>query len=139
MCLRSYSAFLAGAVTFASLPLVSVVAAPAVAKENATPAKTFIVGGRQFRGTAKTICVIEGKWANGEYFRYEAWDSCAEMSMRRTSHAEFKTEESYGNEDDPKISDIPAKSEVIEMSNGSSSVLLFRDRGGVMREITISD
>lgn len=138
MFIKNLAFFLTAMVTVPLLATSSR-ATPAKSGQGVSASRTFQVAGRPFTGTAKTICVIEGKWADGEYFRYEAWDRCADMSMRRTSHADFKDEESYGNVDDPKVTDIPEKSEVFEVSNGSSSVLLFRDRKGVMREITISD
>lgn len=132
-------AFVLTAIVTLPLLATSSHAAPAKSRQGVSVLRTFQVAGRVFTGTAKTICVIEGEWADGEYFRYEAWDRCAEMTMRRTSRKEFKNEESYGNEDDPQITDTPLKAEVLELTNGSSSVLLFRDRKGVMREITISD
>lgn len=139
MLSKFHSGILAAGLAFIAWPAVPVGAGPLRTPESANHRKTFEVAGRDFAGTAKTICVIEGKWADGQQFRYEAWDTCADMAMRRTSYAEFKDEESYGNEDDPNVTDIPEKSEVFEVSNGSSSVLLFRDGKGVMREIMISD
>jgi hypothetical protein len=37
------------------------------------------------------------------------------------------------------VADIPRGAEVLEVSNSYSSVLLFRDKGGEMREILSRD
>jgi hypothetical protein len=50
------------------------------------PQKKFEINGRTFTGTSKTICVIKGQWSDGEDFRYEAWDTCNEMSLKRQTH-----------------------------------------------------
>ena len=128
----------------AAVGLAAVLCSPT----NAAPTKpskidpsilTFKVDRRTFLGTAKTVCVIEGKWADGELFRYEAWDKCADMSMRRATKAEFKDAPSLGNNDDYEVTDIPDGSEVIQINNDYSSVLLFRDGKGVMRTILVGD
>ena len=99
----------------------------------------FDVGGVTFGGSAKTICVIEGKWRSGELFRFEAWDECSEMRLRRLPAGAYQQTRSLGTNRDYTVADIPAGAEVIEVSNDYSSVLLFNDRRGVMREILSRD
>lgn len=99
----------------------------------------FNVAGTTFEGTSKTICVIEGKWKDGEYFRFEAWDGCSEMRMRRLPAAEIRNASSLGERRDHTAADVPQGAEVIEVSNDYSTVLLFRDAAGVMREILSRD
>lgn len=106
----------------------------------ATPkSHRFKVDNATFSGSAKLICVIEGKWRDGEPFRYEAWDACSKMRMRRPSMNEYKSAHSLGVNNDYSVVDIPDEGDVVEVSNESSSVLLFRDKDGVMREILSRD
>ncbi len=114
-------------------------AAPKKPIKSEQSTRTFKVDGRTFSGTAKTVCVIEGKWADGEFFRYEAWDKCADMAMRRTTKTEFKDAPSLGDDDDYEVADIPDGSEVIQINNDYSSVLLFRDGKSNMRTILVGD
>jgi hypothetical protein len=114
-------------------------AAPAAKPTAAAKPHRFKVGSAIFSGSAKTICVIEGKWADGELFRYEAWDECSEMRIRRVPEASYRGAPSLGASKDYTVADIPAKSEVLELSNGYSRVLLFRDRRGIMQEILSGD
>lgn len=92
-----------------------------------------------FEGRPKTICVIEGKWADGAPFRYEAWDSCGKMHMRAVTEKEFKGAPSLGEDDRYSVADIPPGSQVFELNNGISTTLVFRDRKGVQREILSGD
>lgn len=111
---------------------------PAIAKPPAG-LTSFKVGKQVFSGTPKTVCVIEGKWIDGEPFRYETWDSCREMTMRRATAAEYAGQRPRGSNKSVTVADIPPKGEVFEISNDFSSVLVFRDRAGVQREILIRD
>ena len=114
-------------------------AAPAAKPVSAAKPHRFNVGGTMFGGMAKTICVIEGTWKDGEHFRFEAWDECGKMLIRRVPAGSYQNSRSLGSADEHTVSDIPAGSEVLEVSNDYSSVLLFRDAGGVMREILTRD
>ena len=99
----------------------------------------FNVGGSVFAGSAKTICVIEGKWRDGGFFRFEAWDECSQMRMRRMPAASYRDVSAHGSNRGYTVADIPRGAEVLEVSNSYSSVLLFRDKGGEMREILSRD
>lgn len=115
---------------------------PGIAAAKPAPAPEahrFDVGGSIFAGSAKTICVIEGQWKDGEHFRFEAWDECSQMRMRRVAATTYRSARSLGNNQDFTSADIPAGAEVLELSNDFSSVLLFRDINGVMREILSRD
>lgn len=113
----------------------------AVQPAAAAPAakKTFKVGKSTFTGTPRTICVIEGEWADSQPFRYDAWDECSKMNVRRASAKQYAGAPSLGENDEYEVSDIPPGSEVLEVDNTYTTVLLFRDRKGVMREIMIGD
>lgn len=126
------SALVAGAIVFAP-------AATAAKPAPAAKLHRFDVGGVPFAGSEKTICVIQGRWRNGEPFRFEAWDECSEMRLRRVPAEEYRQARSLGTNRDYTVADIPAGAEVLEVSNGYSSVLLFNDRRGVMREILSRD
>jgi hypothetical protein len=114
-------------------------AASAAKPSAAAKPHRFNVAGTTFEGSAKTICVIEGKWKDGEYFRFEAWDECSEMRMRRLPAAELQDVRSLGDRSDHTAADVPQGAEVIEMSNDYSTVVLFRDTAGIMREILSRD
>ena len=124
--------FFAVALVFAPLVSGSAQAAP---QSN----KTFRVGKRMLEGRSKSICVIQGKWADGAPFRYEAWDSCDKMQMRNVTEKDYKDAPSLGEDDKFTVADIPPRAEVIEISNGVSTTLVFRDRRGIQREILSQD
>ncbi len=130
---------LGAAAGFAAVLCSPTNAAPTKPSKSDPSTRTFKVDHRTFLGTAKTVCVIEGKWADGELFRYEAWDKCADMSMRHATKAEFKDAPSLGDADDYEVADIPDGSEVIQINNDYSSVLIFRDGKSVMRTILVGD
>lgn len=114
----------------------------ATSAANAAPRpapRVFKVGSRSLEGRPKQICVIAGKWADGEPFRYETWDACSEMHVRAVTEAEYKDAPSLGSDDQYSVADIPRGSEVLEISNGFSAALIFRDRDGVQREILSKD
>src|SRR5438132_9461992 len=85
-------------------PALSAAKPPSSAKPH-----RFDVGGSTFAGLPKTICVIEGTWSDGEHFRFEAWDKCSEMRMRRLPFAEYENAPSLGTKQDITTADIPAK------------------------------
>ncbi len=119
--------------------LVSLVATcPAEAAPRPAP-KMFKVGSRSLEGRPKLICVIEGKWADGKPLRIETWDTCREMRVRAVVEKDYKDSPSLGEEDHHSVADIPRKSEVLEVTNGVSTTLIFRDRNGVQREILTRD
>jgi len=99
----------------------------------------FKVGKRSFEGRAETICTIEGRWADGEYFRYQGWDACAKMRISSASLANYKGWAPCGRKGSLTVADIPPKAETIEISNDVSSVLVFRDQNGIMQEVLIRD
>lgn len=103
------------------------------------PANTFRVGKRLLVGRPKTICVIEGKWADGAPFRYEGWDNCGKMHVRSVTEKEYKEAPSLGEHNDVTVADIPQRAEVLEISNEFSTTLVFRDRRGIQREILSGD
>jgi hypothetical protein len=123
------------AAALASLLISSVVAA--AAPEPA--ARKFKVGGRMLEGRAKTICVIEGSWADGEPFRYEGWDTCKELRVTSASLTEYKDWRPRGRKGSLTVADIPPGTETIEISNDFSSVLVFRDGNGEMQEVLVRD
>lgn len=122
--------------TFCSVLALSHIGSAAVKAK--LPSKTFKVGRVTFEGTPKTICIIRGRWADGESLRYEAWDECSEMTLRHIAASEYRNAPSLG-EGDTGVKDTPTGAEVFEISNQYSSVLLFRDKKGVKRTIMTGD
>ena len=112
-------------------------AAPGVAQRSAP--KVFKVGARLLEGRPKTICVLEGKWADGSFLHYEAWDTCDKMHVRVVSEKDYKDAPSLGDDDHYNVADIPRGAEVLELTNGVSTTLIFRDRHGIQREILTQD
>ena len=102
------------------------------------PTRTFQVEGRKFDGKDKLVCVMEGTWSDGEFFRYEAWDRCSDMTLSRIapSKEDETVEQVYGKN---RTFIIPAGSESFVIGNDYSTVQLFRNREGDMEEILISD
>lgn len=119
--------------------MTATVTAAAAAPPAPAPSRTFKVGEQTFHGRAKTICEIEGKWADGQPFFFDAWDSCAEMKVNPASLADYEGWAPRGPKGSPTVSDIPQGSEVIEINNGVSSVLIYRDRRGDVREVLVRD
>lgn len=103
-------------------------------------ARAFKVGPLSFIGTSKSICVIKGRWRDGQPFRYEAWDECNRMVMREARMKSVRTTVPLGERKrDTQVSDIPRNAQVFEISNGYSRVLVFRDVDGNTREILSGD
>lgn len=123
----------------AALVTGAVVASAAAAASPAAPPHSYKVGKRILLGRAKTICVIEGKWASGEPFRYEGWDSCAKLTVTPAKLGDYKDWPARGGKGALTVADIPAGAETIEVSNGASSVLVFRDAHGETRDVLIRD
>ncbi len=124
------------------IALLNASLSPATAKISSAPAiggKKFQVDGKVFTGTPTTNCLIKGAWSDGSAFRYEAWDTCRAMHMKRVKAADFAGAPALGIDDHYEVSDIPPGSEVLWLSNYSSTVLLFRDNEGITREILIGD
>lgn len=124
-----------------TIALVAGLLSVGVQSAAAAPAakKTFKVGKSFFTGTPRTICVIEGNWADSQPFRYDAWDECSKMNVRRATAKQYAGAPSLGENDEYEVTDIPPDSDVLEIDNNYSTVLLFRDRKGIMREIMIGD
>ncbi|MFC7538134.1 hypothetical protein ACFQPG_12300 [Sphingomonas sp. GCM10030256] len=113
-------------------------ASASAAPHSSKASRTFKVGSATFTGTPKTICVIEGRWADGDPFRYEAWDSCTNMTVTRVppkSHDQV-IEQVLGPN---RTFNVPAGSEGFHVGNDYSTVWLFRNKKGEMEEILISD
>lgn len=120
--------------------LFSVINLPASAAAPKAPLTTnFEVGSRILQGRPKTICVIEGTWADGEHLRFEAWDACSKMRVRPATIQEIGDAASLGADDKVTVRDIPPEAEVLQFSNDFSSVLIFRDKVGKVQEILIAD
>lgn len=113
---------------------IGVSAAPSPPKAT----RTFKVGQATFTGTSKTICVIEGQWADGEPFRYEAWDRCAAMTITRVppTDRDQVVEQVLGPN---RTFTVPAGSEGFHIGNDYSTVWVFRNRQGEVEEMLISD
>lgn len=139
MTLPSAIAFLPFKTVALATLLVNLSVTPVTAAAPEPAARAFKVGGRTLEGRPKTICVIEGKWADGEYFRYEGWDKCSEMRVSSASLADYKDWEPRGPKGSLSVADIPPGAETIEISNDFSSVLVFRDRNGELQEVLIRD
>ena len=118
---------------------ISLIATSAPGAAQRAAPKVFKVGTRALEGRPKTICVLEGKWADGSYLRYEAWDTCYKMRVRVVSEKDFRDAPSLGDDDHHSVADIPRGSEVLEITNGVSTTLIFRDRHGIQREILTRD
>lgn len=111
--------------------------APALAAARGTHGRPhqFKVGSTTFTGTPKTVCVTKGMMSDGKSFRFEAWDECAKMRIRRLLATEYKNAPSLCTNDSFTVADIPPGADVIEVSNDYSSVLLFHDKNGVLGNI----
>lgn len=132
------SAALLKGVLLGLLP-ISLAAPSQVEAAQRPAAKLFKVGSRSLEGRPETICIIEGKWADGEPLRFQTWDTCGKMHVRAVSEKDYKDAPSLGDDDDYSVADIPRGSEVLEISNGVSTTLVFRDRNGEQREILTRD
>lgn len=118
------------------VPAASAMAKPAAAAKMSLT--RFSVGARALTGTPKLVCVIEGRWADGEPLRFESWDACPLMHVRPATLEELRGHGTRG-QSTAGFSDIPEGAEVLEFSNEYSSVLVFRDAKGRTREILIRD
>jgi len=114
-------------------PLPVVLLALAVA-----PSTTFDVHGRKFGGTNTRVCIIEGQWSDSEPFRYQAWDTCENMTMEWVppQRTEQVVQQVHGRD---KTFIVPAGSEGYRLANDQTTVWLFRDANGELQEITVSD
>ena len=88
-------------------------------------------------GTSKSVCMIQGKWADGQPLNYQAWDECPRLSVIKVSYDEIRNERSY--DDDRPVAAIPKSAEMFRIGNENSEVLLYRDERGETRSIMISD
>lgn len=124
---------------FLAFPAASsaAVAKPATNKPSGT--RTFKVGSMTFSGKPKIVCVIEGKWSDSEPFRFDAWDECSQMQISRGTQADYQSVRPRGTDKRFAGTDIPSGSEVFVISNNYSTVLVFRDKHGIDREILIRD
>ena len=120
------------------LTAIYAIAALSAAPPASAPTRTFQVEGRKFDGKDNLVCVLEGTWSDGDYFRYEAWDRCSEMTLSRIvpSKQDETVEQVYGKN---RTFIIPAGSESFVIGNDYSTVRIFKNRDGVMEEITIRD
>ena len=109
---------------------------PIAADAAPAPATTFKVAGRTIVGTPKMNCVLEGKWADGSRFRYEAWDACSRIKVRRVTEQDARRN---GEPIEGDFADIPPGAELVEVSNAYSTVVLYLDRDGEMKELTTAD
>ncbi len=85
------------------------------------------------------MCVIEGRWADGGEFRYQAWDVCSKMKVKRGTQNQYADFRPHGSDKRFKGGDIPINSEVIEIGNDFSAIVIFKDRLGMEREIMFRD
>jgi hypothetical protein len=123
-----------------ALLIIALAGVSVAAQGKPAPAISFKVGTSTFSGTAKSICVIKGNWADGEVFRYEGWDECRQMRIRHASKETIRGAVAHGDmKRRTKVSDIPAGAEVFEISNNYSQVLVFKDASGAVREILSRD
>lgn len=125
--------------TLAVLVAAAILGAGAAHAATEPVARIFKLGPRTLQGRPKTICVITGSWADGAPFRYEAWDRCEKMKVRTVTEKDFKDAPSLGEDDEVGVKAIPRGAEVIEMSNGTSTILIFRDAQGMQRHIRTQD
>lgn len=113
-------------------------AADAASKSNVDALRTYKVGKRTFTGKPKTVCVIEGKWNDGNFFRYQAWDTCNKINVSWVAPKSVpQTVEQIHGPDKTFV--IPAGSEGFHIGNDYSIVWIYRDSAGQTQEILISD
>lgn len=84
-------------------------------------------------------CAIEGTWANGEHLFYLAWDECSKITVNSATLDNYKNWEPRGAKGSPTVADIPPGLEVIEISAGHTSVLIYQGLNGDTQEVLIRD
>lgn len=122
-----------------SLILLAAAALAAPANPARAAPIQFPIGDRVLTGRGPGNCLIEGRWGNGARLRYRAWDVCAKLSVRLVPRASIGAATPLGSDRTTRVSDIPARAEILQIDNATSSVLLFRDKAGRQREILIGD
>lgn len=136
---RSFHRSATSCALLGALSINMVATSMAEAAPQPAPKKNFKIGSRSLQGRPETICVIEGKWADGAPLRVEGWDTCSMMHVRVVLEKDYKDAPSLGSDDQYGVADIPRGSEVLEITNNVSTTLIFRDRNGVQREILTQD
>lgn len=109
--------------------------APAAAEPLRTENKETV----QWRGTDKPVCVIEGEWRDGGTFRYQAWTRCRDLSVGRLTFDEVPRGPLPGRDNHHALKALTPSSEIIEVANDYSRVILFRGADGRTIEVMISD
>lgn len=100
--------------------------------------RSFAVEGRHYIGVGRPVCTITGKWDDGEPLRYEAWDSCRKLTIKRVAPQPNVqvVKQVHGMN---RTFTVPAGREGLLVGNGDSQVWLYRNKRGGLEEILISD
>ena len=106
---------------------------------NESHTTTFKVGARVLHGQPKTICVLQGSWADGEPLRFETWDECSKMRVSSARPKDYRDAPQLGDGDKATAEDIPENAEVLQVSNDFSTVLIFREAAGKVQELLVKD
>ena len=124
-------------ILFAAAMCLSSSAMAQSAKSSGTQ-RQFKVGPSVLIGRPKNVCVLEGKWADGEPFRYQAWDSCSKITIEWVAPVRRPqtVNQVYGRD---RTFVIPAGRDGYKISNDSSGVWLFRNNDGEVEEILVRD
>lgn len=117
-----------------SLAFVALALAPAPMNTG----KVFEVEGRKFTGSNSRVCIIEGRWSDGEPFRYQAWDACEKMTMKWVAPMPSPEMVEQVNGTNRRFV-VPAGSESFHIGNDLSVVRVFRNFKGELEEILVSD
>lgn len=118
---------------------VAILACLAPIPANAVPTgRPTKVGAIAVTATPKSICVFE--WSQGDQqHRYEAWDSCPNMTIRRATPEFMRGVRPQGRDKQTTVADVPPNAPAFVLGNSYSEVLIFVDRHGEVREILTAD
>jgi len=99
--------------------------------------RKFSVSDGKVNGRPQTICLLDGKWPDGRFLHYQAWDNCEAIKIRIIMHDKRRLQKETVMAHNGKK--IPADADVLEVSNGVSRALIYLDRNGRLQEVMAGD
>lgn len=107
------------------------------APESKAKTRSFSVGGSKLIGKDTAVCFIEGSWADGSPFVYQAWDRCSALNIRPVSGDAFRDAQNLGR--DKTAPEAAAPLEAFQISNAHSRIYIYKDRRGHLQERLVGD
>lgn len=120
----------------ALVALVGVAPASLAAEQKSAP-RNFAAGKSKLVGKDTSVCFIEGSWADGSPFVFQAWDRCAALSIRPVFADEFNDAQHLGRARTSPEAASPL--EAFQVNNAHSRVYIYKDRRGHLRERLVGD